>query len=91
MRSKPHTEIKSLSPTFVQQLTEEFGAPDNFVESAEATFTELPSLDSDPSAREVVNRLEQARDQIVQDRLTTQHDERQANGEVPPGPSDDPE
>ena len=67
MRSKPHTDINSVSPTFVRAVATKLGPPHNFVESAEATFANLPSLDSDPDARAVIGRLEEARDKLIEE------------------------
>lgn len=60
MRSKPYTEIESLSPGFVKDIVEQSGVPDNFVESAEAAIVGLPDLDADPKARIIMGRLDEA-------------------------------
>jgi hypothetical protein len=65
MRSKPYTEIRSLSRNFVDQVAAEYGTPDNFVDSADATFAELPNVDSDPGARAIIGRLEERRDDLI--------------------------
>jgi len=60
MRSKPYTEIESLSPNFVAEIVERSGVPDNIVESAEGAIVGLPDLDADPKARIVMDRLDGA-------------------------------
>jgi hypothetical protein len=65
VRTKSHTEITSISQPFVEEIVRHSGVPQNFVESAEATFAGLPDVDSDPDARAIMERLETARDGLA--------------------------
>jgi hypothetical protein len=65
MRSKSYTDINSLSAEFVAQVAEEYGPPDNFVESADGTFAGLPNVDSDPDANAILTSLESDLEKLV--------------------------
>ena len=80
MRSKPHTEITSISQTVVEKIVEDAGVPMNFVESAEATFRGLPDLNADPQARQTMERLKAALDEELKQRS------KQVDGEPDPQP-----
>jgi|GEM_PF-3331263 len=66
MRTKSYTEINSLSTEFVEQVAEEYGKPDNFVESADGTFAGLPNVDTDPDANALLKRLERDLESLVE-------------------------
>jgi hypothetical protein len=71
MRSKSYTEMNSLSTKFVEQVAEEYGKPDNFVESADGTFSGLPNVDSDPGANAILTRLERDLAELVAEERKT--------------------
>ncbi len=58
MRRRSYKEIKSVDLDLVEAVVEQSGRPpDNFVESAEATFVGLPDLETDPDALKIMGRL----------------------------------
>lgn len=77
MRSKSHTEIESVSQELIQAIVDDSGAPDNMVESAEATFVGLPNVDADPEARRIMQGIENA---VGADRPPSPDGDRSTNG-----------
>jgi hypothetical protein len=57
MNAKPHTEIKSVSQGFIEQVVAIDGVPDNFVESAQGGLTGLPNAETDEQAKKILGRV----------------------------------
>jgi len=61
MRRKPFSEIRGISDEIKQAIIDYNGRPpDNFVESAEAGYTDLPDLDTNPDAVRALEVLQRA-------------------------------
>jgi hypothetical protein len=76
MRQKAFEDIR-LAPELKAAMIEHQGRePDNFVESREATIENLPDLEGDPEARQLLSGLDDSLNELVEERRRSTNGDR---------------